>query len=83
MFTQMHCFVIVLGPDKSVPEHMLRHLAEEEGFPSKQELISGSPDGNTAADWSLFWQYTEDICPYHVLHSKVCPYCTAQGFAPC
>ena len=64
----VHC-----DPKTTIVEDLLSHIAEQHGFPTKQEIIAAEPDGPSAADWLRFWDYAEDVNPYVLLRPEYIP----------
>lgn len=59
-------------PDLILAEVLLHHIAEQQGLPSKQEMLSAHKQ-LTTQNWTRFWQYTEAVNPYVSLRNEYIP----------
>ena len=42
---------------------MWNYLAEQYGYPTKEQVILNAPCGPTPLEWDCAWQYTEGVSP--------------------
>lgn len=64
----VHC-----DPATTLVENLLAHVAQQHGFPTKQQVIDHSPEGLSCTDWQRYWTYTQDVSPYESLRPDYIP----------
>ena len=60
-------------PDRPFAEHLVNHIAEEQGLPCKQDLLSDAAECLSEQEWKTFAQYAEDIDCFKKLHDDSVP----------
>lgn len=59
-------------PDLVLAEVLLHHIAQQQGLPSKQEMVAACVQ-LASQDWTRFWQYTEAVNPFKSLRAEYIP----------
>ena len=66
----------------AIREPLWNYLAQQNGFPTQQELIKNAPFGLTQYEWTRAWQYTESCSRHHPVQTGYVPIPKLQP-APC
>ena len=69
----VHC-----DPAATLVENLLDLVAQQFGFPTKQQIISNTPEGLNCTDWQRYWTYTQDVSPYESLRPEYIPVGASQ-----
>ena len=60
-------------PDSVLMEVILDRLAEQQGFPCKQDILGTAHGVLQVQEWTRFWRYTEAVNPFVFLRSDYEP----------
>ena len=64
--------IVQCDPHQTVVEDLVNYIADQHGFPSKQETIARAPEGLGESDWRQFLEVHRGYQPILVLETRLC-----------